>query len=49
MRLVEIVLGLVRQFGAFLAVTVTTFRKALTIVLSFVFFAKPFTFHYVYR
>jgi len=45
---IQIVLGLVRQFGAFLAVTVTTFRKALTIVLSFVFFAKPFTYHYIY-
>jgi len=45
---IQIVLGLVRQFGAFLAVSVTTFRKALTIVLSFIFFSKPFTIHYVY-
>ena len=37
-----------RQFGAFAAVTVTTFRKAISIVLSFVFFSKPFTYHYVY-
>jgi len=45
---IQIVLGLIRQFGAFLAVTVTTFRKALSIVLSFVFFSKPFTVMYVY-
>jgi len=45
---IQIVLSLVRQFGAFVAVTVTTFRKAISIVLSFVFFSKPFTVHYVY-
>jgi len=45
---IQIVLSLVRQFGAFAAVTVTTFRKAISIVLSFVFFSKPFTYHYVY-
>merc|ERR1719189_3341623 len=45
---IQIVLSLVRQFGAFMAVTVTTFRKAISIVLSFIFFSKPFTFHYVY-
>jgi len=45
---IQIVLGLVRQFGAFLAVTVTTFRKTLSIVLSFIFFSKPFTIHYLY-
>jgi adenosine 3'-phospho 5'-phosphosulfate transporter B3 len=45
---IQIVLSLVRQFGAFVAVTVTTFRKAISIVLSFVFFAKPFTYHYIY-
>merc|ERR1719323_518061 len=41
---IQIVLSLVRQFGAFVAVTVTTFRKAISIVFSF----KPFTVHYVY-
>ena len=41
-------MSLVRQFGAFVAVTVTTFRKAISIVLSFLFFSKPFTYHYVY-
>jgi len=45
---IQIVLGLVRQFGAFLAVTVTTFRKTLSIVISFIFFSKPFTIHYLY-
>jgi len=45
---IQIVLGLVRQFGAFLAVTVTTFRKAISIVLSFIFFSKPFTINYIY-
>uniref|UniRef100_A0A914VTP4 Adenosine 3'-phospho 5'-phosphosulfate transporter 2 n=1 Tax=Plectus sambesii TaxID=2011161 RepID=A0A914VTP4_9BILA len=45
---VNVVLTLVTSFGAFLAVTVTTLRKALTIIMSFVFFAKPFTFQYVW-
>jgi len=45
---IQIVLSLVRQFGAFLAVTVTTFRKTISIVLSFIFFSKPFTAQYVY-
>eukprot|EP00794_Sanderia_malayensis_P004652 gene4652-5260_t len=42
------VLTLVRKFGALLAVTVTTCRKAVTIILSFLFFAKPFTITYVW-
>jgi adenosine 3'-phospho 5'-phosphosulfate transporter B3 len=44
---VNVVLTLVTSFGAFLAVTVTTLRKALTITLSFMFFAKPFTYQSV--
>lgn len=44
---IQIVLTLITISGAFTAVTVTTFRKALTIVISFVFFAKPFTLQYV--
>nr|CAB3266235.1 adenosine 3'-phospho 5'-phosphosulfate transporter 2-like [Phallusia mammillata] len=40
------VLQIVRVFGALPAVTVTTCRKAVTIVLSFLFFTKPFTMHY---
>ena len=44
---INIVLLLVKQFGALLAVTVTTCRKAITIILSFVFFAKPFTLQYL--
>ncbi|XP_068677877.1 adenosine 3'-phospho 5'-phosphosulfate transporter 2-like [Montipora foliosa] len=45
---ITFVLTLVRAFGALLAVTVTTGRKAATMVLSFIFFAKPFTIHYVW-
>lgn len=44
---VQVVLGLVRTCGALTAVTVTTSRKALSIVISFIFFAKPFTMQYV--
>ncbi len=40
----NVVLTLVKHFGALIAVTVTTCRKAVTIMLSFVLFAKPFTF-----
>ncbi|CAG7828442.1 unnamed protein product, partial [Allacma fusca] len=45
---IQIVLQLVRTSGAFAAVTVTTCRKAVTIILSFLIFSKPFTFQYVY-
>jgi len=45
---VQIVLQLVRTGGALAAVTVTTCRKALTIVISFLVFRKPFSFQYVY-
>ncbi|MCL4148740.1 UNVERIFIED_CONTAM: hypothetical protein GTU68_012683, partial [Idotea baltica] len=45
---VQIVLLLIAEFGAVAAVTVTTFRKALSICLSFVLFAKPFTIHYLW-
>lgn len=45
---ITFVLTLVRAFGALLAVTVTTGRKAVTMGLSFIFFAKPFTIHYVW-
>jgi solute carrier family 35 (adenosine 3'-phospho 5'-phosphosulfate transporter), member B3 len=41
---VNVVLTLVKSFGALTAVTVTTCRKALTIVLSFILFSKPFSF-----
>ncbi|XP_032449012.1 adenosine 3'-phospho 5'-phosphosulfate transporter 2 isoform X5 [Lynx canadensis] len=44
---ISFVLALIKIFGALLAVTVTTGRKAMTIVLSFMFFSKPFTFHNV--
>nr|CAD7395381.1 unnamed protein product [Timema cristinae] len=41
---IQIVLTLVRTCGALAAATVTTCRKAVTIVISFIFFSKPFTF-----
>lgn len=39
---IQIVLTLVRTSGAFAAATVTTCRKAVTIIISFAFFTKPF-------
>jgi adenosine 3'-phospho 5'-phosphosulfate transporter B3 len=45
---IQIVLQLVRTGGAFAAVTVTTCRKAVSIVISFLVFSKPFTSQYVY-
>ena len=45
---VKFVLDLVREYGALLAVTVTTCRKAVTMVLSFVIFPKPFTFQHLF-
>jgi len=40
---VKFVLHLVQKFGALLAVTVTTCRKIVTIILSFLLFNKPFS------
>lgn len=40
---VQAVLALVTLHGALAAVTVTTARKALSILISFVAFTKPFT------
>jgi len=45
---VNVVLTLVASFGALVAVTVTTCRKAVTIVLSFLLFAKPFSAAYAW-
>ncbi|KAM6976865.1 adenosine 3'-phospho 5'-phosphosulfate transporter 2 [Aplochiton taeniatus] len=45
---ISFVLALIKLFGALVAVTVTTGRKAMTVVLSFMFFAKPFTFQYIW-
>ncbi|XP_069776953.1 adenosine 3'-phospho 5'-phosphosulfate transporter 2 isoform X2 [Narcine bancroftii] len=45
---ISFVLALIKLFGALVAVTVTTGRKAMTIGLSFLFFSKPFTFHYLW-
>ena len=44
----QVVLTLVRRFGALLAVTVTSLRKVLSVVLSFLAFSKPFSISYVY-
>ncbi|XP_066155080.1 adenosine 3'-phospho 5'-phosphosulfate transporter 2 [Euwallacea fornicatus] len=45
---IQVVLTLVRTTGAFAAVTVTTMRKAVTIIISFMFFSKPFTLQYLW-
>ncbi|XP_022906983.2 adenosine 3'-phospho 5'-phosphosulfate transporter 2 [Onthophagus taurus] len=45
---IQVVLTLVKTSGAFAAVTVTTCRKAVTMILSFLFFSRPFTFQYVW-
>jgi adenosine 3'-phospho 5'-phosphosulfate transporter B3 len=45
---VNVVLTLVRTTGALVAVTVTTMRKAVTIIFSFILFSKPFTVNYVW-
>ncbi|KAF5399490.1 adenosine 3'-phospho 5'-phosphosulfate transporter 2 [Paragonimus heterotremus] len=45
---VHFVLCLVHSHGALTAVTVTTFRKAVSIVLSFILFEKPFSMGYVW-
>uniref|UniRef100_A0A914YT37 Adenosine 3'-phospho 5'-phosphosulfate transporter 2 n=1 Tax=Panagrolaimus superbus TaxID=310955 RepID=A0A914YT37_9BILA len=45
---VNVVLTLVRITGALMAVTVTTMRKAVTIIVSFILFSKPFTMTYVW-
>ncbi|XP_049604772.1 adenosine 3'-phospho 5'-phosphosulfate transporter 2 [Syngnathus scovelli] len=45
---VSFVLALIKLFDALVAVTVTTGRKAISIVFSFMFFTKPFTFQYIW-
>ncbi len=40
-------LTLIKEYGALICVTVTTCRKAVTIILSFILFSKPFVFEYV--
>ncbi|KAI8426422.1 hypothetical protein MSG28_005265 [Choristoneura fumiferana] len=44
----QAVLTLVRISGATVAVTVTTMRKVLSIIVSFLLFSKPFVFQYVW-
>ncbi|CAF3734280.1 unnamed protein product [Rotaria sp. Silwood1] len=45
---IDIVLTLIKEYGALICVTVTTCRKAVTIILSFTLFSKPFVFDYVW-
>lgn len=40
------VLVTIKLFGAFLATTITSCRKFITLILSFFIFPKPFTIHY---
>lgn len=44
---VTFVLAMIKLFGAFVAVTVTSCRKFVTLGLSFVFFPKNVTIHYL--
>eukprot|EP00116_Pleurobrachia_bachei_P002480 sb/3462742/ len=44
----QCVLGLIKSSGVLVCTIVTTMRKVLTLVLSFIFFAKPFCFQYVW-
>jgi adenosine 3'-phospho 5'-phosphosulfate transporter B3 len=45
---VDFVLALIRHFGAVVAVTVTSCRKAATIIVSFLIFPKPFVAGYAW-
>uniref|UniRef100_T1J0A4 Adenosine 3'-phospho 5'-phosphosulfate transporter 2 n=1 Tax=Strigamia maritima TaxID=126957 RepID=T1J0A4_STRMM len=45
---IQLVLNLIRLSGAFVAVTVTTLRKMVSIVISFLLFNKPFTLQYAW-
>jgi len=45
---VSLVLTLVKSTGALTAVTITTCRKSVTMVLSFLLFSKPFTYQYLW-
>ncbi|XP_014221485.1 adenosine 3'-phospho 5'-phosphosulfate transporter 2 [Trichogramma pretiosum] len=45
---IQVVLSLVQSSGAFVAATVTTCRKAVTIIISFFLFYKPFTSQYIW-
>lgn len=45
---VQLVLTLIGVSDAFIAVVVTTCRKAISIILSFLVFTKPFSFQYIW-
>lgn len=44
----QFVLETIKNFGAFLTVVITTCRKAVSIILSFILFDKPFVMQYLY-
>lgn len=44
----QFVLAIIRKFGSLVTVIVTSMRKTLSIVVSFMFFSKPFTMQYVW-
>ncbi|XP_003374445.1 putative thrombospondin type 1 domain protein [Trichinella spiralis] len=44
---VQVILTLINGFDALVAITVTTFRKVITVCLSFILFSKPFTYRYL--
>ena len=44
---ISFVMAMIRRFGCVIAVTVTSTRKALSIMLSFVLFPKPLSANYV--
>jgi len=41
------VLGLIKVYGSFVAMTVTSCRKVVSISLSFILFPKPLTVHFI--
>lgn len=45
---IQAILTLVKKYGALTAVTVTTLRKAVSIVISFILYNKPFTITYLW-
>ena len=45
---VKLVLCIVRESGALVAVTVTSCRKVVTVILSFLVYSKPFSLQYVW-
>lgn len=44
----QFVLAIVRLFSAYLAITITTLRKAISIIISFLFFPNTFVMQYIW-